>query len=152
MAVLRYTHTGICVSDLERSLRFYCDVLGFEQLSHSDLEGEMVDRLNEREGVKVTTAFIERDGTWLELMEFREPGWIGSQSVRPMHQLGLTHLAFRVDDFDALCARIEAAGGSVLSGSRIDQSGIRAIMATDPDGLRVELLERPGPLDAIPGT
>lgn len=148
------THVGICVSDLDRSLPFYRDVLGFQVAGALDLEGEHVDALNELEGVKLRTVFLEQtDGQRIELLAFREPGWTGPQAARPMNQVGLTHLAFRVDDLEAACERIEAAGGALLPGSRMelpDQGPARAIMALDPDGLRIELLQRPGSLRSIP--
>ena len=151
MPVERYTHVGICVSDLDRSLRFYRDALGFEQLGSLDMQGKPLDQLNQLEGVKVRTAFLGRDGSRLELIQFASPGWVGPQTARPMNQVGLTHLAFRVSDFDAVCAKIEAAGGRLIRETRMEHAGpTRVIMAVDPDGLRVELVESPGPLDAIP--
>ena len=152
MSVQRYTHVGICVSDLDRSLHFYRDALGFEELGRLDMQGKPLDQLNQLEGVKVRTAFLVRDGSRLELIQFVSPGWVGPRAARPMNQLGLTHLAFRVTDFDAVCAKIEAAGGGLIRDTRMEHAGpMRVIMATDPDGLRVELLEQPGSLDAVPG-
>ena len=151
MPVERYTHIGICVSDLDRSLRFYCEALGFDVLGRQDLHGRTLDQLNQLESVKVRTVFLGRDGSRLELMQFESPGCVGPRTARPMNQLGLTHLAFRVADFDAVCAKIEAAGGRLIPETRMELPGpARVIMVTDPDGLRVELLERRGPLDALP--
>jgi glyoxylase I family protein len=150
--VARYTHVGICVTDLDRSLHFYREALGFEELGRLDMQGKPLDQLNQLEGVKVRTAFLGRDGSRLELIEFQSPGSVGPRAARPMNQLGLTHLAFRVTDLDAVCAKIEAAGGSLIRETRMEHPGpTRVIMALDPDGLRVELVERPGPLDAVPG-
>ena len=152
MPVERYTHVGICVSDLDRSLHFYREALGFEELGRLDMKGKTLDQLNQLEGVKVRTAFLGRDASRLELIEFQAPGWVGPQAARPMNQVGLTHLAFRVADLDAVCAKIEAAGGSLIPETRMEHPGpIRVIMTLDPDGLRVELVERPGPVDAVPG-
>ena len=55
---------------------------------------------------------------------------------------------------DATCARIEAAGGGLLSDTRIGRPGarVRVIMAHDPDGLRLELIEGPGDPNAVPGS
>lgn len=151
----RLTHVGICVSDLDRSVRFYRDVLGFKERGALNLRGEPVDKLNQLEGVKVRTVFLEQeDGGRLQLIAFRSPGWVGPQTARPMNQIGLTHLAFRVADLDAVCERIRAAGGDLLPATRIEQPGdapTRVIMALDPDGVRVELVQRPGALEAVPG-
>ena len=153
MEIQRLTHMGICVSDLERSQRFYCAVLGCKEVGRLALEGQPTATLNGWPDVKVRAVYLERDGWRLELMEFPVPGWIGPSTPRPMNQLGLTHLSFRVADLDAVCARIEAAGGVVLreTGIEVPGSATRAIMASDPDGVRIELIEAPGDPNAVPG-
>ncbi len=61
-----------------------------------------------------------------------------------MNLVGLTHLAFRVGDLDELCRRIDAGGGTVLPGTTATFGlGNRGVMTLDPDGIRVELIERP---------
>ena len=150
MHVQRLTHLGICVSDLDRSLRFYRDVLGCKEVGRLELEGEPTATLNGWPDVKVRAIYLERDGWRLELMEFPVPGWIGPREARPMNQLGLTHLSFRVADLDVVCAQIQQAGGNLLAGTRLDLTGTHVIMALDPDGLRLELIEAPGDPNAIP--
>jgi glyoxylase I family protein len=129
-------------------------VLGCKEVGHLEMEGGMADTLNAMEGVKVRAIYLERDGWRLELMEFAEPGWVGPKAPRPMNQLGLTHLSLRVSDLDAVCAQLEAAGGSLLPETRIGRQGrpTRVIMALDPDGLRLELIQGPGDPNAIPGS
>ena len=69
-----------------------------------------------------------------------------------MNQLGLTHLTFRVDDLDATCAQIEGAGGRLLASTRLElPASTRVIIALDPDGVRLELIEKPGDPNALPG-
>jgi catechol 2,3-dioxygenase-like lactoylglutathione lyase family enzyme len=152
--IQRLTHMGICVSDLERSLRFYRDLLGCTEVGRLELEGEPTATLNGWPDVKVRAVYLERDGWRLELMEFPVPGWIGPQAPRPMNQLGLTHLSFRVADLDAVCARIEAMGGGVLRETLLAARGspTRVIMGFDPDGVRLELIESPGDPAAVPGS
>jgi predicted enzyme related to lactoylglutathione lyase len=66
----------------------------------------------------------------------------------------LTHLSFRIADLDAVCARIEAAGGGLLPKTRIGRPGaaVRVVMAHDPDGMRLELIEGPGDPNTLPGS
>jgi catechol 2,3-dioxygenase-like lactoylglutathione lyase family enzyme len=151
MKIQRLTHMGICVSDLERSLRFYRDVLGCCEVGRLELEGEPTATLNGMREVQVRAIYLERDGWRLELIAYPVPGVIGSREPRPMNQLGLTHLSFRVDELDAACAAVEAAGGALLRATRLELPGpTRVIMATDPDGVRLELIERPGDPNAVP--
>jgi glyoxylase I family protein len=50
MAVLSFSHPGICVSDLERSTRFYVDVLGFAELFTMDFTADELAATMERPG------------------------------------------------------------------------------------------------------
>ncbi len=151
MEIQRLTHMGICVSDLERSLRFYRDVLGCKEVGRLELEGEPTATLNGFPDVEVRAIYLERDGWRLELLAFAVPGCVGPKAARPMNQLGLTHLSFRVADLDAVCAQIQAAGGDLLPETRLELPGpTRVIMALDPDGLRLELIQAPGDPNALP--
>jgi catechol 2,3-dioxygenase-like lactoylglutathione lyase family enzyme len=154
MHVQRLTHVGICVSDLDRSLRFYRDVLGCKEVGRLELEGETVATLNGMPEVKVRAIYLERDGWRLELIDYPVPGVVGPNAPRPMNQLGLTHLSFRVADLDAICAQLRAAGGGVLPETYLGSpdSPTRVIMAHDPDGIRLELIQGPGDPNAVPGS
>ena len=143
MQIQRLTHMGICVSDLERSLRFYRDLLGCKEVGRLALEGQPTATLNGWPDVKVRAVYLERDGWRLELMEFAVPGPIGPNGPRPMNQLGLTHLSFLVSDLDGVLAKLRALGATVLDATRLDGrgKGPSAIFVTDPDGSRIELVE-----------
>ena len=142
-----FSHLGICVSDLERSQRFYCDALGFEKAESHDIGPEFA-RLMDLDDVAVTSQFIRRGSTAIELLAFRQPAPLGPAGRRPVHQLGLTHLSFRVRDLAAVAARIVELGGSVVESSRtvIDLGGtpLEFVYCTDPDGVRVELMDLGG--------
>lgn len=151
MGIRRLTHMGICVSDIERSARFYCDVLGCREVGRLDLKGQPTAKLNGMSDVDVRTVYLERDGWRLELIQFVDPRATGTGEARPMNELGMTHLAFRVDDLDEVCARVEAGGGGLLADTRLDLPGpTRVIMAYDPDGIRLELLEKQGDPAELP--
>jgi len=155
MAFLRVSHIGICVADLERSLTFYRDVLGFEPRSRAPFTGAPVDRLLGLDGVRLDAVWLERDGTRLELLRFDAPGTESSATPRPMNALGFTHLSLRVDDLDATLAELrahETLGARVLDETRVDnyEHGIAAIFVLDPDGTRVELVQMPGDPAALP--
>jgi catechol 2,3-dioxygenase-like lactoylglutathione lyase family enzyme len=142
-----FSHFGICVSDLERSLHFYCDGLGFEK-AESHAIGSEFAALMDLPDVSVTSQFIRREQTAIELLAFSEPAPVGSRERRPVQQLGLTHLSFRVRDTEAVAARLVELGGTVVDSSRteIDFGGtpLRFVYCTDPDGVRVELMDLGG--------
>ncbi len=141
---LSVSHIGICVSDLEGSLRFYTDGLGFEEVAAHEV-GEEFAALMEVEGVRVRSRMVRRDGVTLELLAFDAPGTTGDPGRRPMNRLGLTHLSLSVDDLDAVAATIGAFGGRVVASTRttLDLGGTRLdfVYCTDPDGVRIELMD-----------
>ncbi len=142
-----FSHFGICVSDLERSLRFYCDALDFEKAESHEIGTEFA-RLMEFDDVAVTSQFIRRGPTAIELLAFRDPSPFGPRERRAVNQLGLTHLSFRVRDVAGTVARIVELGGAVVEPSRttIDLGGttLEFVYCTDPDGVRVELMDLGG--------
>jgi catechol 2,3-dioxygenase-like lactoylglutathione lyase family enzyme len=152
MSVQMLTHIGVCVSDMERSRAFYCDVLGFEEVGDLNVNGEPTDTLLDLKEVELFATYLERDGFRIELLTFASPGHIGSTEARAMNQLGFTHFSLRVADLDAICAAIERAGGRILQHTRRDMGPARVVMAVDPDGIRLELIERPGDPAALPGS
>lgn len=140
----RYSHTGCCVTDLERSRRFYTEVLGFTEVLAFDVTGPEAARLmGLAEPLHLRAVYLRLDGFVLELLGFTDPppepptDW----SIR---RPGLTHLSVMVDDLDAACARVEACGGRVLGERRVTG----AVFVEDPDGRPVELLAPGSPLVA----
>ena len=153
MAMLRMTHIGICVSELERSLHFYRDLLGFRYRSELRVQGEPSDTLLRLRGVDLQAVYLERDGTRIELLHYVAPGAVGDDTPRPMNGRGLTHLSLRVDTLADSLRELRAAGVRVIDESLIDlpDFGVAAIFITDPDGTLIELVQSPGDLEAPPG-
>jgi lactoylglutathione lyase len=126
MAESRYLHTMIRVGDLERSVKFYTDILGMKETRRRDVP----------EG-KYTLAFVAfGDGPEVELtynygVEKYELG------------NGFGHLAISVPDAAAACAAIKAAGGKVTREAGPVKHGTTVIaFVEDPDGYKIELIER----------
>jgi glyoxylase I family protein len=135
------------VSDLGQSLRFYCDALGFEKAESHEI-GQEFARLMDFPDVAVTSQFIRKGATAIELLAFSEPSPFGERERRAVNQLGLTHLSFRVGDLEATAAKVVELGGAIVETSRttIDFGGtpLKFVYCTDPDGVRVELMDLGG--------
>jgi catechol 2,3-dioxygenase-like lactoylglutathione lyase family enzyme len=153
MSILRFTHIGICVTEPERSIGFYRDLLGFRLRSELRVSGEPSDTLLQLRDVDLRAIYLERDGARIELLHYASPGTVGTDAPREMNRLGLTHLSLRVDDLAATVDRLRAAGVRVLDRSRIDipDFGSAAVFVCDPDGTLIELVQSPGDLEAPPG-
>ncbi|HEV7526890.1 MAG TPA: VOC family protein [Acidimicrobiia bacterium] len=142
---VRPSHLGLCVGDLERSLRFYCEGLGFTKAEGYDLDDQMLaglDRALEVTGpVRLRSQMITNGDLKIELLHFAEPLSTGAPSPS-RGQIGFTHLSFFVDDADAVAAQLEQLGGTILPDTRA-QLGYEVVFLADPDGARVELMAPP---------
>ncbi len=142
-----FSHLGICVADLDRAHRFYREGLGLEEVARHEV-GEQFAALMELDGVSLTSVMLRRGGLTVELLGFAHPRPVGTAERRPLNQLGLTHLSFRVDDLEAVATRLVALGGVLVESSRtplpMGEVTLDFVYLTDPDGTRIELMQLPG--------
>jgi catechol 2,3-dioxygenase-like lactoylglutathione lyase family enzyme len=145
--VTSISHFGICVSDLDRAIRFYCDGLGFQEGAGI----ELADQLGHVMGLKdfaLQTRMLSLNGATIELLHFsrsRDP--VIASELRRMNHTGLTHLALSVDDVDAVARSAVAHGGMVFPGTRAvfesPDGPIKLLYCADPDHTRIELINYP---------
>jgi catechol 2,3-dioxygenase-like lactoylglutathione lyase family enzyme len=132
-----YNHTGQVVTDLERSKRFYQEVLGFQfwyELSPPDEATAKLCSLDPPLGV--TASYLTLDGFVLELMHYSAPGATAAFRPRRMNEPGLTHLSISVEDVPGTARKAVEFGGAIIEESDI---GV-AVFIRDPDGQLLELL------------
>jgi len=145
-------HTGMCVADLDVSVRFWTQALGFEVIRAWDF-GEAWGRVNEVEDARMRVNVLRRGHVTVEMVEFTSPGHVGSTERAPANQVGLTHLAVWVDDLDLAAQRIVDHGGAIVESTRtvFDHPKFtgRWLCCTDPNGVRLELVEYPAGEDLI---
>lgn len=134
------SHLGLCVRDLERSLVFYRDGLGFEDGPEFDIDYPISEMTGE---VRLTSKFLHSGDLRIELLAFATPDPFGTPSML-RNQLGLTHLSFTVDDLDGAADHLVRHGGRIIDGTRSTPEGsIHIIFLADPDGTRIELMKQP---------
>jgi catechol 2,3-dioxygenase-like lactoylglutathione lyase family enzyme len=132
-----FNHVGQCVTDLERSKRFYCELLGFtlqrEINPPDDLSAKL---LGLDPPLGMTATYLGRDGLVLELLHFDAPGQTRPFVRRGMNEPGLTHISLSVEDLEGVVAKLPDYGGEVMADSDIGSG----VFVRDPDGQLVELL------------
>jgi glyoxylase I family protein len=145
LPIQRLSHVGICVSDLARSLRFYCDHLGFAREHELAVAGEPTDTLLRLRDTRLTAVYLVRDGVRIELLHYASPP-APSRRERPMNEPGLTHLSFRVSDLRAVVQGLREAGERVLDETLLEFPAFQsaACFVVDPDGQLIELVQAPG--------
>ena len=126
---MRVLHTMIRIGDLDRSIKFYTDVLGMKLLRRKDYPDG-----------KFTLAFVgygpETDHAVVELTY----NW-GTDKYDLGNAFG--HIALEVDDVYAACAEIKKRGGKVTREAGPMKHGSTVIaFVEDPDGYKIELIQR----------
>ncbi len=108
-------HVGIVVDELAAATAFFVE-LGLKLLGEGQVEGGWVDRIVGLEGVRVENAMVETpDGhERLELIKFHAPSGPGGDRHAPANTPGIRHLAFAVDDIDAVVAGLRARGAELV--------------------------------------
>ncbi len=123
---MKYLHTMVRVSDLDRSLDFYCNKLGLEELRRVDVPAG-----------RFTLVFLAAPGdseAQIELTHNWDP-----ETLQGGRNFG--HVAYQVDDIYALCQRLMDSGVKIL---RPPRDGHMAFVRS-PDGISVELLQKGPP-------
>jgi len=142
-STIAISHFGICCADVELSKRFYTEGLGFSVKQSIDELGEPFDKLVELPGTKMRIHQVQCGDTMLELIGYVDTPTTGSAERRPMNQVGITHMTLIAEDVEATAGRIAEFGGSVVDKSRTDSAYGPLLFCTDPDGVRIELMQLP---------
>jgi len=135
-------HTGLVVADLERSLHFWCNVLGFKLVKQMNEFGPHIDAMLGLHDVRVTTAKLAApDGNLIELLHFQshpdQPQWNGKP-----YSTGFTHIALTVEDLDKLVLKLTNEGVNFPAPPQRSPDGfVKIIYAQGPEGLLLELVE-----------
>ncbi|MEI6034017.1 MAG: VOC family protein [Verrucomicrobiae bacterium] len=122
--VKKLLHTRYRVSDLEKTVSFYRDVLGLQEVSRST------------SGRGSQLVFFKAPGSdeLIEICKFDESG--------PVH-VGpdLTHLAFEVEDMDAFARHSASLGYPISDGPHLSSNGSAIAFVDAPEGYEIELIQ-----------
>jgi glyoxylase I family protein len=150
--VIATDHTGITVSNLERSLAFWRDVLGFELSHRVDQTGELAAEITGVPGAEISLAVLKAPGGHkIELLQYLAPANRRRHvELRPC-DLGSVHVALTVDNLDAVLEKIAASGWKAGRKPQTltigPNAGKRVIYVRDPDGTTIEFMQPPAPSD-----
>ena len=141
--LLHYSH---CVSDIERSRRFYTDVLGFEVMAEFDFDDPKTAQVMMVPECRFKGIFMKRDGMRIEIIGFTNPPPEPSAAPHLANEIGHSHFTFNVENLDDTLADLSAKGVEIVEESRaVLGNGIECCVIRDPDGFPIELVHSPGP-------
>lgn len=144
--IIAADHTGFTVSNLERSLAFWRDVLGFELSHRAHHTGQLASEVTGVPGAEILLAVLKAPGHRIELLEYLGPS--DRQRFAPRScDVGSVHVALTVDNLDAVLERIAEHGWRPPGAPQTLQSGPnagkRVVYVRDPDGTTIELMQQP---------
>jgi len=136
-------HTAISTGDMQRALRFYRDLIGFEEEWSSTWQvgTATVDKIVGLKDSSAQVVMLKLGDAHIELFQYTTPHPKPGEPNRPVCDHGITHLCLRVTDIDVEYERLKAAGMVFHCPPQAAGKGFRATYGRDPDGNVVELLE-----------
>jgi catechol 2,3-dioxygenase-like lactoylglutathione lyase family enzyme len=140
-----YEHTSFTVRDIDRTVAFWSEVMGFRVDDVSPRTQPWLGQVVGAPGATCRIAHLAGHGLHLELIEY-DDRWVGESVFGPATRPGASHVAFTVDNIAAFSEQIQAGGGTMLGeivrcGSDGMSAGCLAVYMKDPEGIIVELVE-----------
>ena len=135
-------HTGVVVTDMEKSLCFYRDLLGMKVILDREQGGEYLDRLIGHRDLRMRLVMLQApDGNKVELFEFYSHPKKAPEAVETS-DIGCSHVAFSVDDVDDLYERLSKEGIRFNYRPQVSPDGYAKVAyCHDPDGTIIELVQ-----------
>jgi catechol 2,3-dioxygenase-like lactoylglutathione lyase family enzyme len=148
--VLATDHTGFTVANIDRSLAFWRDVLGFELSHRAHHTGELAGEVTGVPGAEISIAVLKAPGHRIELLEYLAPADRKRGDLKPC-DVGSVHVALTVDNLDAVLNTIAASGWRAAGKPQIlktgPNAGKRIVYVRDPDGTTIEFMQLPSAND-----
>jgi catechol 2,3-dioxygenase-like lactoylglutathione lyase family enzyme len=138
MPDLQTHHVGVTVSDLERAIDFYCDILGLSVVAEFEVAGEAFETGVGIEGASARFAHLDGGSARIELVEYEPPA--DELPTPQLNEGGATHLGLEVDDLDVFYTELPSSVDT-LSPPQTTETGTRILFLRDPEGNLIEILE-----------
>ena len=144
--IMATDHTGFTVANIERSLVFWRDVLGFKLSHRAHHTGDLASEVTGVPGAEISIAVLKSPGHRIELLEYHAPPDRKRADLRPC-DVGSVHIALLVDNLDAVLSTIAGSGWKAAGKPQTLKSGPnagkRVVYVRDPDGTTIEFMQPP---------
>ena len=140
-------HVSVTVSDMERSLGFYCDLLGLKEVERHRLEGETISKMAGKPDVIMEVVRLEAPetpGVMLDLQQYVTPE--SKVSDAQLGDVAHSHFCFGVPDVWAAYRDLKAKGVEFVSepvSFDLEWGIVYVVFFKDPDGFVLELMQVP---------
>ncbi|WP_407562144.1 VOC family protein [Streptomyces sp. 184] len=151
MHLTRPAHVGISVSDLDASIAFYAALTGRDPVARGTMNSVPFGKSQGLPAATLRYATINIEGLGIDLIQFQDP--VGERTNGMANRPGSMHLCLKVDDLDAVHARMKEAGygflgdGYTFAAGEVTPEaalGTKVAYFNDPDGTNLEIIEPRG--------
>ena len=134
-------HVGMTVSDLDRTVEFYCGLFGLRKVSRGQAGGEQVATVVGIAHAEMRIAMLAGENLLVELIQYTVGN--GQPAAPSTNDIGSAHVCLSVDDIDAVYRELYEKGVEFVAppSPPLDDAGTRVVFVRDPDGIPVELLQ-----------
>ncbi len=140
--ITSHHHSAFTVSDLDRSVAFYCDVIGFKVDNTADVQGRAIQQITALPDAHLKIAHLLLGEFRLELIQYLSPR--GKALDLATCNVGTAHIGFYTDNVEQTYRELQAKGvrfkGAVVAAA---PGRPRVAYFLDPDGITLELVQSP---------
>ena len=138
-------HSSRTVSDIERSIAFYRDLLGFEVVEDISSDEEGIQYASTTPDSKLRIVMLQAGGAVVELIQFLKAEGKPYDNAPALNDVGSSHIAFEPEDLDAAYEDLVAKGVRFATSPQVTWRGPgrywRAAIFYDPDGFDLALFK-----------
>jgi catechol 2,3-dioxygenase-like lactoylglutathione lyase family enzyme len=143
-ALQGFNHTGVIVTDLDRAIGFFRDLLGFEVLSRAPRDPALIGRMTGLPAPRIEIAYLQGPGHRVELIRYATNGMRRFEQPR-VYDDGAAHIALDVDDVDAAVAAAAEHGvlpvGEIITIDDGPNKGRKVVYLQSAYGLSLEFIQ-----------
>ena len=135
-------HTGVVVRNLEEAANFY-RALGFIDFNQAIEEGKFIDQVTGLKNTKLEWIKLKTpDGCLLELLQYHSHLENEEVTQQRSNKLGVSHIAFTVDNIEKTCEIIKKIGGSIVNPAALSSDNkVKVAYCHDLEGVLMEIVE-----------
>lgn len=145
LQVLGFNHTAFVVTDLDRPIGFFRDLLGFELTSRAPRDRAAIQSMTRLAGADIEVAYLSGLGHRIELIRYEAPADRGP-GLPKVFEDGAGHVAFDVVDAEAAVEASVAYGlstvGEIVTIDQGPNAGRKVVYLQSEDGLSIEFIQR----------
>ena len=138
-----FLHIGISVIDLEKSVKFYSEIMQMDIERRSKYQGDLISRIVGVKDADLDICVLEKDNLRIELLDYNNDKHKKLITYPNQDQPGLVHISFLVDDVDKEYERIKAHGFEFNSPPMVARkNGPKIAYFKGPDNVVIEIYEK----------